>query len=196
MAHFTHVSRCFSKTFLFVLFISSVASLSINSNRTLASSTSFLNPLTNPCKGRGTGKVRAIDVNSVIHDCSLYVECANDQVVAENKCEYERLYFNAETEECVESSDVCFRCPPNTIYELVSVPHICSQFIHCFNNIAVLGACPGDLVYDGRPGIHQCNRAERPGECYRENRDDYEYRPCPPITSVPRLENAGDNQAA
>lgn len=194
MATVTYFPSYFRGTVPFFLIICSVASLSIKQNQTLTNN--FLNPLTNPCAGRGNGKVRSIDVNSVISDCSEYIECVNDQQIDVKKCGYGMQYFNAETEECVGTSEVCFRCPTNTVYELVSVPHICTQFVHCFNGLAVLGACPGDLVFDGRPGIHQCNRADKPNQCYRENKDDFEYKPCPPVSNEPKLEVAEDNQSA
>ncbi|XP_031628128.1 uncharacterized protein LOC116343939 [Contarinia nasturtii] len=155
---------------------------------------SYLNPLTEPCYGAGNSKVRAITVDSLLSDCGDYVLCVNDITDQKETCPFDNPYFDAESGECVDHSDVCFKCPGT--YELISVPNACQQFILCFNGKPLLSACQGNLVFDGRPGIHQCNYgpSELPTECFREDKDDFESKPCPNAAGKEPLFEAFDNK--
>ncbi|XP_031628738.1 uncharacterized protein LOC116344374 [Contarinia nasturtii] len=183
MAAVKYVSHFFSKNvILILLFIGVVTSAVVNN---------YVNALTEPCYGAGNGRVRALTIDSLLDDCNKYVQCLSDQTEEVLTCPFDKPYFNAEDQECSHRSDVCFRCP-NTKFELISVPHICRQYILCFNNKPLALACPEPLVFDGSPGIHQCNYEPGPSECFREDKDDYESKICPPIGKEPKFE-AADN---
>lgn len=95
--------------------------------------------------------------------------------------------FDTEKEICisgVNAESVCFKCP-NRVYALKSVPHACMQYIECFNGNPTLNVCSGDLVFDGRPGLHQCNFRPPYDECYREDDQSIEENVCPPINGAP-----------
>lgn len=54
--------------------------------------------------------------------------------------------------------------------------------IQCYQGKATLFSCPGNLVFDGRTGIHQCNFAPANNQCNRENSADIEYtKECPNV---------------
>lgn len=140
----------------------------------------YLNELENPCFGRKDGFVR--DLSS----CQNYFQCDNGQPVP-GACD-SNFVFDAESEQCVGEENterVCFRCPDNTFYELVSVPNICIQYIRCFNGIPSLRVCPSGLAFDGRTGIHQCNVPPSTEECFREDLGDVEHQTCPPVYDEP-----------
>lgn len=140
----------------------------------------YLNELENPCFGRKDGFVR--DLSS----CQNYFQCDNGQPVP-GACD-SNFVFDAESEQCVGEENterVCFRCPDNTFYELVSVPNICIQYIRCFNGIPSLRVCPSGLAFDGRAGIHQCNVPPSTEECFREDLGDVEHQTCPPVYDEP-----------
>jgi hypothetical protein len=53
-------------------------------------------------------------------------------------------------------------------------------------------ACPDTLVFDGRPGIHQCNYEPAPNECFREDKDDFESKRCENVGKDPVYEAFDD----
>lgn len=165
MAHY------FKKTLVFVLYLSVVTS---SPDGDIGFS---FNEFDSPCYGRtDDGFVR--DLSS----CQRYVYCENGQANS-GICDPDYV-FDAESELCVSedmADTVCFRCPENIDYELISVPHICKQYIQCFHGNPTLKACPSGLVFDGRAGIHQCNQEPSPTQCYREDLADIEHRTCPPV---------------
>lgn len=152
--------------------------------------------LADPCYGAGFSKVRAITKDGVVAPCYEYVQCIDDLTDEILSCPYHMPYFDAENQECVDHADVCFQCP-KTPYALVSVPNICQQYISCVNGKPFLSACQGGLVFDGRPGVHQCNFAPNndPVECFRENLDDLENKPCPSYHNKPIFETSDDYPA-
>lgn len=163
----------FNRTVFSVLFV-------IGAVSSLPAREDFDNELKNPCMGRPTGFVR--DLSS----CQNYFQCDNGQPIS-GTCDTNYV-FDAETEECVgaENADrACFRCPDNTNYELVSVPNICGQYIQCLNGSPELRACPSGMAFDGRAGVHQCNVAPSPYECYREDFGDIEHQSCPQVYDEP-----------
>lgn len=136
--------------------------------------------LDNPCFGRRDGFAR--DLAS----CERYFSCENGNAYA-GQCEAGYV-FDAESELCVandQAPNVCFKCNPTKYYQLFSVPKACSQYILCFNGKPKLHACSNGLVFDGRNGIHQCNRKPGNVECYREDAVDLELSVCPPVNDTP-----------
>lgn len=123
--------------------------------------------------------VRALDGNSSPSDCSQFNECYNNQVQEKLTCPDDRPYFDAQNQECVQNRDVCFKCPHNE-YELFAVPHVPKQFILCFKRKPVVSSCNTGLVFDGRPGVHQCNN-----EWGAEDQSDLENTQCPSISNEP-----------
>lgn len=149
-----------------------------------------INPLAEPCLGAGSSKVRALNIDSTLAACGEHIQCVGDVTDSKLSCSFEKPYFDAESQECVAREEVCFHCP-KTPYALVSVPHTCKQFILCINNKPIASSCPDGLVFDGRPGVHQCNFPPNndPNECFKEDKDDFESKTCPPIVgSVPFFE--------
>lgn len=160
--------------------LSIVANVSGSVNDTATTNSTVLYQLDNPCYGRHNGYAR--DLTS----CDRYYYCDNNRPYP-GVCDY-GFVFDAEIELCVtaDNSDrVCFRCSANKYYELISVPNACQQFIRCFNRYPALFLCPNDLVFDGRSGVHQCNRIPPQGGCFRENPTDIEEMTCPPIYNDP-----------
>lgn len=153
-----------------------VANVICSENKTV----NLFEKLDNPCYGREEGFAR--DLAS----CERYYYCKDGNAFT-GECDL-GLVFDAESELCVsgENADrVCFRCSADKSYELISVPSACSQFIRCFNGYPTLHVCPGKLVFDGRSGIRQCNKAPPQGDCFRENPNDIDQGTCPPIYNEP-----------
>lgn len=136
--------------------------------------------LDNPCAGRKDGFAR--DLSS----CERYFYC--EKGVASSGVCNSGYVFDAETELCVsndQANKVCFKCLHSKYYQLISVPKACSQYILCFMGKPKLHRCSNDLVFDGRNGIHQCNRKPDNAECHREEAIDLELSVCPPINESP-----------
>lgn len=176
MAAFDSIQSNFPKFLVIVLLIKSSDCFETANNESVAE----LGPTNNPCYGRHGGFAR--DLTS----CQYYYECVNGEAHQMN-CGDDRV-FDAESEQCVyreQASKVCFQCSSNVKYYLISVPHACRQYIQCMNGRPSLRLCPTGLAFDGRAGIHQCNREPSPEFCYRENPNDIEEKFCPPVYDDP-----------
>lgn len=161
------VQRRFSNIFI-VLFLLRDSISFVNK------SVNYSNYLTNPCYGQTNSFVR--DLSS----CKQYYQC-EDGEPNPGTCD-DGYVFYAETEKCVDeshASEACFRCNAKKQYELVSVPGACQQYIQCMHDTPSLRICPNGLVFDGRTGIHQCNKEPFSGGCHREEPNDIENRDCP-----------------
>lgn len=135
----------------------------------------------NPCVGRGEGFARDM------YSCEKYFYCDGHGNAHPGVCEYDYL-FDAEKQMCVirhTADQVCFRCSPNKLYELKSVPFACQQFIQCFKGQPTLHLCSNGLVFDGSSGVHQCNTPPYQGGCNRENPSESDRGNCPPIYDRP-----------
>lgn len=136
--------------------------------------------LNNPCAGRKDGFARDLGA------CEKYFYCEKG-VASSGVCD-SGYVFDAETELCVtndQSNKVCFKCLQSKYYQLISVPKACSQYILCFMGKPKLHRCSNDLVFDGRNGIHQCNRKPDNADCHREEGLDLELSVCPSINESP-----------
>lgn len=176
MTAFQIIQSNITKLLVFVFIIKSSACFDAANNKSVVK----LGPTNNPCYGRHGGFAR--DLTS----CQYYYECVDGEAHQLN-CGDDRV-FDADNEQCVYrefASKVCFRCSPNVQYYLVSVPHACRQYIQCMNGRPSLRLCPTGLAFDGRAGIHQCNREPSQDTCYRENPDDIEETLCPTVYDDP-----------
>lgn len=127
-----------------------------------------------------SGKKSFVCISFIIKKMSLLMmnvgECEKD------------AYWDAESQFCTKGPNaqaVCFKCPAKKVYSLSSVPYACSQYIQCFNDKPTLYGCSGNLVFDGRPGVHQCNFKPPNVDCYREDSKDLESSTCPAIKDGP-----------
>lgn len=145
------INKCdlshFSRITIFILLFNCVASSFVN----------YSNPITDPCVGHKNGRARVITLDSTIGSCSEYFECFNGMKTTDVpfSCDSYRPYFDAESQNCVEIFDVCFQCPYDIDYKLLTVPHAPIQFIQCFQRRPLLLACSENLEFDER--IQQCN---------------------------------------
>lgn len=135
------------------------------------------NTIRDSCTGRVTGFAR--DLTS----CPHYFYC-KDGAGHRGVCDDDNL-FDAEIDYCVQpANENCFRCPREG-YHTFSVPHACGQFIECLYGQSRLRICSGNLVYDGRKHVQQCNRPPAAGGCYREDSEDEERLPrCPSVNGT------------